>query len=101
MSIKQTRNYDFVPRWASNGREKSDFNEFSFWAHESLRNGKKKIQAFDLSILMSELEVSPEEHRREKLGCKEFSFGSHEPLINGKKKSQDLESLYSDVRARS
>ena len=66
-----------------------------------LETVKKTIQAFDLLILMSELEVSPEEHRREKLGCKEFSFGAHEPLINGKKKSQDLESLYSDVRARS
>ena len=35
------------PRWATNGREKSNINEFSFSAHEPLRNGKKTIQAFE------------------------------------------------------
>ena len=32
---------------SKNGREKSDFKEFSFWAHELLRNGKNTIQAFE------------------------------------------------------
>ena len=40
-------NYDFGPRWARNKRKKSDIKEFSFWAHEPLRNGKKTIQTFE------------------------------------------------------
>ena len=39
--------YDVGPRWAGNRHEKSDFNEFSFWAHQPLRNGKKTYQAFE------------------------------------------------------
>ena len=35
--------YYFGPRSTRNGREKSNFNEFSFSAHEPLRNGKKNI----------------------------------------------------------
>ena len=29
---------NFEPKWAWNRREKSDFEEFRFWAHEPLRN---------------------------------------------------------------
>ena len=30
-----------------NSYEKSEFNEFRFWANEPLRNGKKPIQVFE------------------------------------------------------
>ena len=43
--------YDFGPRWARNRREKSDLNEFSLWAHEPLRNGKKNISDFGIAQL--------------------------------------------------
>ena len=53
-------NYDFGPRWAWNGREKSVFNEFSFSAYEPLRFRKKKhFRLLNRSILRSELRVSP------------------------------------------
>ena len=41
------RYYDVGLRWAWNRHEKSDFKEFSFWAHELLKNGKNPIQAFE------------------------------------------------------
>ena len=31
------------------GREKSDLNELSFWAHKPLRNGKKNMSGFRIS----------------------------------------------------
>ena len=42
-------NSDFGSRWAWNRREKSDFNEFSFWAHEPLRIGKKNMSVFGIA----------------------------------------------------
>ena len=40
--------------------KKTEFKEFSFWAHEPLRNGKKKhVSLLNRSILMSELGVRP------------------------------------------
>ena len=32
---------------SSNRHKKSDYKEFSLWAHEPLINGKKPIQAFE------------------------------------------------------
>ena len=37
----------FWTKMSINGRVKSDLNEFSFLAHEPLRNGKKTFQTFE------------------------------------------------------
>ena len=41
------RNSDVELRWAWNGHEKSDFNEFSLWAQNLLEMVKNPIQAFE------------------------------------------------------
>ena len=44
-------NYDFWLRLARNRREKSNFKEYNFRAHEPLRNGKKTFQSFGITQL--------------------------------------------------
>ena len=97
-------------RWVVNGHKKSDFKEFSFWAHEPLRNGKKNMAGFGITqFWCPRYELGPNYdvgqrwawNRRKKWDFDEFSFWAHEPLGNGKKTCQALESLNSAVRDRS
>ena len=79
MSMKQT--------------QKSDFNEFRFWAHEPWEMVKNQFRLLNRSILMSELGVRPKlrfwaqtsSKQTQKYDSKVFNFWSHEPLRNGKK----------------
>ena len=100
---------DFGSTWIGNSREKSDFNKFSFSAHEPLRNGKKTIQAFELlNSDVRAMNFGPNYdfsstwvgNRREKLDFYDFSFSANEPLRNGKTTIQAFELLNSYVRAR-
>ena len=84
----------FWARWARNRREKSDFKEFSFWAHKPIMNGKKNMSGFGIAqFWCPSSELGPNynfrprwaRNRREKQDFKEFSFWNHEPLRNGKK----------------
>ena len=87
-------NYDFGSRWARNKREKSDLNELSFWAHEPLRNVKKKSQSleslnYDIRArIYAQIKILVPDEREtdaKKSDFNEFSLWAHEPLINGKK----------------
>ena len=87
-------NYDFGSKWAWYKREKSDFNEFNFWTHEPLINGKKNMPVFGIAQfwfsgydlgLNYEFGSRWAWNRREQTDFNEFSFWAHEPLINGEK----------------
>ena len=104
------RNYGFGHRSVVNKHKKFDCKEFSFWAHEPFRNGKKNISGFGIAeFWCSRWELGRNYdvgtrwawNRNEKSDFKEFSFWPHEPLRNGKKPIQAFESLNSEVRTRS
>ena len=71
-----------------------DLNEFSFWAHEPLSNGKKACHALESlgsdvraksKAKITILGQDEQETEEKKKDSNEFRFWAHEPLRNGKK----------------
>ena len=89
--------------------QKFDCKEFSFWAHEPLKNWEKKhVRLWNHLILMSEIGVrlklrcwAKMSNRHEKSDFNEFRFWAHEPLKMGKQTFQAFKSHNFEVRASS
>ena len=102
--------YGFGHRSEINRHKKSECKEFSFWANEPLRNGKKNMSGFGIapfwcsrSVLGRKDDGGPRWawNRYEKKEFQRIQLLSSRPLRNGKKPIQAFESLNSEVRARS